>query len=344
MKAAAKASPMSEPAPVKNFDCADGAIPQQVFESTEPVLLQGLVSKWPAVEGCSGTIPDAAHYLAQFWREEPVTVYAGDSSIDGRFFYNEDFTGFNFIAGKASLPQVFAKLAETGREERLSTLYIGSTPIDKWMPGFRTQNDLELPTDDALASFWLGSKTRVSAHYDFPDNVACVVAGERLFTLFPPDQIGNLYVGPVDKTPSGQAISLVDISNPDFERFPKFAEAQKQAKTALLHPGDAIFIPSMWWHHVESREPFNMLINYWWCTSPSFMGSPTNALMHAILALRDLSPRQRELWRGLFNHYVFEADEAVYKHIPEPGRGCLAPLDEEQAKRLQTELLNRLNR
>ncbi len=335
---------MPEPAPVQSVECAAGAIPQQVFDSTEPVLLQGLVSKWPAVEQCSGSLTAAAGYLSRFWREEPVTVYAGNSSINGRFFYNEDFTGFNFVAGRATLPQVFSKLAEPGREDRLTTLYIGSTPVDKWMPGFRAENDIQLPADDALASFWLGNRTRVSAHYDFPDNVACVVAGTRRFTLFPPGQIANLYVGPIDKTPSGQAISLVDISNPDLERFPKFAEALKHARIALLAPGDAIFIPSMWWHHVESREEFNMLINYWWCNSPGFMGSPTNALMHAILALRDLPLRQRELWQGVFNHYVFAADESVYEHIPEPGRGCLAPLDETRAKQLHADLLNRLNR
>ncbi|MYF01181.1 MAG: hypothetical protein F4234_13630, partial [Gammaproteobacteria bacterium] len=142
VKAAMRAKelgPMTEPSPLESLDCAGGAIPQKVFASTEPVLLKGLVSGWPAVAGCGGSIPDAARYLSQFWREEPVTVYAGDSSIDGRFFYNEDFTGFNFVAGKASLPQVFAKLTESDREERLSTLYIGSTPIDKWMPGFRAQ-------------------------------------------------------------------------------------------------------------------------------------------------------------------------------------------------------------
>ncbi len=334
---------MPEPRPPAQVDCADGQIPPRVFDATEPVLLRGLAAQWPAVRQCAGSITDAARYLARFWREEPVTVYAGGSSIDGRFFYNSDCTGFNFIAGRATLPQVFAKLAEPQREERLTTLYIGSTPVDKWMPGFRGENDLRLPAEDALASFWLGNRTTVSAHYDFPDNIACVVAGERRFTLFPPDEIGNLYVGPIDKTPSGQAISMVDFANPDFSRFPKFARALERAQAALLRPGDAIYIPSMWWHHVDSREPFNMLVNYWWCESPGFMGSPGNALLHAILALRDLPPRQRELWRGVFDHYVFDADESVYAHIPEPGRGCLAPLDETKARRLHADLLNKLN-
>ena len=100
----------------------------------------------------------------------------------------------------------------------------------------------------------------------------------------------------------------------------------------------------MWWHHVESQAAFNLLVNYWWCSNPAFMGAPSQALMHAILALRDLPPRQREAWRGVFDHYVFDADETVYEHIPPPGRGWLAPLDEDAARRLRAELRNQLDR
>jgi hypothetical protein len=118
----------------------------------------------------------------------------------------------------------------------------------------------------------------------------------------------------------------------------------KAAVVFELEPGDAIFVPSMWWHHVESLSPFNLLVNYWWCVSPAAMGSPMTALMHGILALRDLPPRQRAAWKRLFEHYVFEADESVREHIPEAGRGCLAPLDDAGARRLRAELLNRMNR
>ena len=335
---------MSELPAAQTLDCAEGVIPPPLFDSAEPVLLRGLVKGWPAVRQCSKSIASAIGYLSQFWSDAPVIAYAGDASINGRFFYNDDFTGFNFHSGKATLAQILEKLAEPGREARLTTIYVGSTPVDQWLPGFRARNDVQLPTDDALASFWLGSRARISAHYDFPDNLACAVAGERRVTLFPPDQVANLYVGPVDRTPSGQSISLVDFSQPDFERHPQFAEAVKHARVALMQPGDAIFIPGMWWHHVESLASFNMLVNYWWTRRPAYMGSPSDALLHAMLALRDLPARQRDAWQGLFNHYVFDADEAVYEHIPKSGRGCLAPLDEAAAKRLRAELLNRLNR
>lgn len=325
-------------------DVKPRSIPDSVFESTEPLVLKGLVSDWPAVRTCSQSLVAAAQYLSGFWSKEAVTVYVGDEEIDGRFFYNDDFTGFNFRSGKAHLGQVLAKIAEQQGREKAQAIYVGSTAVDQWLPGFREQNDLALPTDDALVSFWLGNRTRVSAHFDFPDNIACVVAGRRRFTLFPPEQIGNLYVGPIDRTPSGQAISMVDLANPDFERFPRFAEALQHARTCELEPGDAIFIPSMWWHNVESSSDFNLLVNYWWCNTPAAMGSPMTALMHAILAVRDLPEHQKNAWRHLFEHYVFAADETVYEHIPESGRGCLAPLDEKSARQLRADLLNRLNR
>lgn len=319
------------------------SIPADVFESDKPLLLKGLVTDWPAVVACRQSLATAARYLSDFWSEKPVTVYVGDG-IDGRFSYNEDFTGFNFRSGTSHLGQVFQKLAEQQNRESSQSIYVGSTAVDRWLPGFRTQNDLAVPADDALVSFWLGNETRVSAHYDFPDNIACVVAGQRRFTLFPPEQIDNLYVGPLDRTPAGQAISLVDLANPDLERFPKFSKALESAISYELEPGDAIFIPSLWWHNVESLSDFNLLINYWWCNSPPSMGSPTTALMHAILAVRDLPERQRNAVKHLFDHYVFEADESVYAHIPESGRGCLAPLDETSARQLRADLLNKINR
>lgn len=323
-------------------DCA-GAIPADVIGGDHPVLLKGLVKDWPAVSGCGDSIESAGRYLSKYWVERPVTAYVGAPEIEGRFFYNEDFTGFNFQATSAPLTHVLQKMIEERGSGAERAIYVGSTPVDHWLPGFREANDIDLPFDSALASFWLGTRTRISAHYDFPDNMACVVAGRRRFTLFPPEQIENLYVGPLDRTPSGQSISLVDFEAPDFERFPKFREALAAAQIFDLEPGDALYIPSMWWHHVQSKDSFNMLVNYWWVESIPAMGSPATALMSAILAVRDLPERQRKAWRQVFDHYVFNASPEDFEHIPEAGRGCLEPLDDTAARKLRAELINRLN-
>ena len=318
-----------------------GVVPPDVFQSDVPIVIKGLTSEWPALD--APDLEGMKRYLSGFWIDRPVVAYVGASGIDGRFFYDEHFTGFNFKGGSAPLAQIFDRLKEQDSDEEGLAIYVGSTPVDGWLPGFRGANDIKIPAKEPLVSFWLGNKTRISAHYDYPDNIACVVAGTRRFTLFPPEQIGNLYVGPIDKTPSGQAISLVDFSNPDLERFPNFELAMQAGCQAVCEPGDAIYIPSLWWHHVESLSSFNMLVNYWWVPEVASRTSPATALMHAMLTLRDLPARHRAGWKALFDHYVFDADSGVYEHIPESARGPLAPLDDVSSRRLLADILNRLN-
>lgn len=321
--------------------CEPDRIPAHVFESDVPIVLEGLVAEWPAVKACSQSLASAATYLSGFWSEKPVTVTAGQPEIKGRFFYDEDCTGFNFVRGGAPLPLVFQKLSEQPDDESAQSIYVGCASLEQWFPGFRLHNDLTVPRDDVAVNAWLGNRSRISAHFDFPDNIACVVSGRRRFTLFPPDQVANLYIGPLDVTPAGQAISLVDFADPDYDRFPRFEKALQASITCELEPGDAIFIPSMWWHHVESLSTFNMLVNYWWCSTPEVMGAPLDAIMHAILSIREMPRSQRDKWKALFDHYVFSADETTYAHIPEAGRGCLAPLDDAAARKLRRYLASR---
>ena len=320
------------------------ALPDAVLSSTRPLLLRGLVAGWPLVQAGLQSADAAMNYLKRFYRDATVGVLVGGPEIQGRIFYNEDLTGFNFQRRMTKLDAVLETLAKTQASENAPTVYLGSTTIDTCLPGFRGENDLDLAAVAPLASIWLGNRTRIAAHYDVPDNLACVAVGRRRFTLFPPDQLANLYVGPLDFTPAGQAISMVDFARPDFEKYPRFEVALQHSQLADLNPGDAIFIPSMWWHHVEGLDAFNVLINYWWRRSPGHMGKPDSVLLHALLSLRDLPAEQREAWRGIFNHYVFEPGENTVRHIPERSRGVLAPLGDAAARGLRALLLNRLNR
>jgi hypothetical protein len=74
------------------------------------------------------------------------------------------------------------------------------------------------------------------------------------------------------------------------------------------------------------------------------MDTPLNTLMMALLSLRDLPPAQRDAWRALFDHYVFDTDEQTAAHIPSAARGVLAPMNDDSARQLRAALRNRLNR
>jgi Cupin-like domain len=333
----------TSPEPVHEVRGVDPqAIAEDLLTSTEPVVLKGLVARWPAVRAGLESTAAGTAYLRGFYRDATVGAWIGPPEIDGRFFYSDDLRGLNFQPQRMKLGAVLDEIERHHGSARPPAIYVGSTTVDTCLPGFRADNDLALGGRQALASIWIGNHTRVAAHYDLPDNVACVVAGHRRFTLFAPAELDNLYVGPLDFTPAGQPISLVDLARPDLARFPKFARALARARVADLEPGDAIFIPSMWWHHVEALDGFNVLVNYWWRQSPDHMDTPMNVLMMALLSVRDLPPAQREAWRRIFDHYVFAAGEQT--HIPPSARGSLQPLDPDAARVLRARLLRSLNR
>jgi hypothetical protein len=310
--------------------------------STKPVVLRGLIQDWPLVLEAKLSNQAAQNYLRQHYNQNKIRAFMADAKYQGRFFYNDDLSGFNFTPTTTTFDKVLNDIAKY--EDLLSPpgLYMGSTSVDHILPGFRLNNDLPAFVDRPLISLWVGNQSRIAAHYDVTDNIACVAAGKRRFTVFPPNQLDNLYIGPLDLTPAGQPASLVDFTQPDLAKHPKFVQAMQHAQVAELEAGDAIFIPSMWWHHVEGLSRFNVLVNYWWRQADIQIGAPMDALNHAILSIRDLPQAQRDAWRDLFEHYIFAPKEQ--SHIPKDKRGILNPIDEPLARKLRASLVNKLNR
>lgn len=320
-------------------------IPPELLNSNEPVILKGIASHWPLAQAGLRSHEEADGYLRSFYSGQPVGAFVGTPDINGRYFYNADFTALNYTSVRASLDQILDKLLIHKNDEQPTTFYVGSTTVDLCLPGFREHNDVKIPhTDKPLVSIWIGNKSRISCHFDAPDNLACSVVGRRRFTIFPPEQVANLYPGPLDFNPAGQQISLVDFANPDFEKFPRFKTAMAAGQVAELDAGDGLYIPSMWWHHVEGLGAFNVLVNYWWRTSPAFVGPGVNVLKHALLAIRDLPERERAAWKALFDFYIFGDNDRPREQIPPAAQGLLAPLDDEASRQLRAWLINRLNR
>lgn len=331
------------PAVEELHDCRAGALPSGVLESRKPLVLRNFCSHWPAVQESAASPRHAAAYLSKFYSGVPISAAYGNAAIDGRIFYNEAVDGFNFRSVNLDLRKLLQDLLDCAEAPEPPALYMASTDAVRWFPGFAEQNSAGIGDLAPVGFLWLGNRTRIAAHYDFPHNLACNIAGRRRFILFPPEQVANLYPGPLGFAPGGQEISMVDFRQPDFERFPRFRDALAAAQAATLNPGDALFLPGMWWHHVEGLDALNVLYSHWWRDLPLYAGSPSSVLLHAMLGLRGLTPELRDAWKAMFDHYVFDSPPERPAHIPASARGVRQePIDEEAARDLRAELTKRL--
>lgn len=313
------------------------------FLEREPFIVRGLVAKWPLVlEGLKSGDAAREYLLEKHKENSPFIVSKAPASEKGRIFYNENMA-VNIQSERRKFPEILAHMAKIEANGSQELAYLGSVSMPTFFDGLHTENTLDFGTRKPIESIWIGTQSRIAAHNDFPQNLACVAAGRRRFTLFPPDQIDNLYIGPIDNTPAGRPMSMVDFHEPDHAKHPKFTQALKTAQLAELGPGDAIYIPSMWWHHVESLAGFNVLVNYWWRDTPRYLGQPQNALNHAMMAIRDLPDDEKAQWRKLFNHYVFDNDERLTMHIPEKSRGVLGAMNAENASKMRSFLIRMLS-
>ena len=110
------------------------------------------------------------------------------------------------------------------------------------------------------SNIWLGPKGVASpCHYDPFHNMLCQVMGTKRVVLFDPGDTDCLY--PANGT-SQKNTSLIDVSSPDLNKFPLFANIKSGSETTL-EPGDALFIPLKYWHYCESTSG-SCSVNFWW--------------------------------------------------------------------------------
>ncbi|MBS0373915.1 MAG: cupin-like domain-containing protein [Proteobacteria bacterium] len=334
------------PRPITEVEVHDRAgFERDVVAAGEPAVLRGLVARWPAVAEAARSPAALVAYLARLDSGAPVDALLVPPAGGGRVFYNEAMDGFNYLRNRLPLAAVAEQVLRYAAFPAAPSVAVQSAPAESCVPGFTAEHPMPLLADGIAPRLWLGNRLMTPTHVDEWCNLACVVAGRRRFTLFPPAQVANLYVGPLDFAPTGAPMSLVDVRQPDLRRFPRFADALAAARVAELGPGDALYVPPLWWHNVESLADCNLLVNYWWHARTDRSGrseSGFDSLLLAILGVRGLPSATRAAWRALFEHYVFADPGAATEAVPPERHGVLAALSAEDAARVREVVAMRL--
>lgn len=147
---------------------------------------------------------------------------------------------------------------------------------------------LGLDPEDRCFNLWLGpAGHREPLHYDPLDGTLIQMRGKKKLVLFPPTQLKNLYPFPLTRhIKHGLNIrswfSQVDPESPNHEAFPNYHIAEQEKRVVLLGPGEAIFLPSGWWHEVTAvdegseEDGYVASVNHFWKVTPAkrFFGNP----------------------------------------------------------------------
>src|SRR5580692_4419931 len=215
----------------------------EILPAGRPAVFKGAVNHWPLVRRRTDSAAAITNYLRTFNSGTQVEWLAGEPGINGRFFYDDALNGMNFRRVRGTFADALSQLLRHVADPAPPALALQALSISAHLPHFDLQHRLDLPPVDTQATMWIGNASTVAAHFDFNDNIACVAHGRRRFILFPPEQIENLYVGPLEFTPQGVPISLVDATIPTLRATRASSGQRRRPRSPNSRPGTPYSFP-----------------------------------------------------------------------------------------------------
>lgn len=214
------------------------AFRQQYIKRNKPVVMHRMMDAWPA------TGKWTFEFFSQLSVQDDVHLEEGNVMQDETHFRKTGFRDY-----MRQLMDDDWDGNGTGRKGYLSLFNIFTA-----FPELRADVDFSILNRHKIkhtVAGWIGPAGTVTGfHIDWGDNLLAQVCGRKEVQLVSPDQSPFMYVS--KKFDQGTTISQVDADNLDLEQFPLFAKVTPAKVT--LHPGQMLFIPRGWWHHVRSLD------------------------------------------------------------------------------------------
>jgi ribosomal protein L16 Arg81 hydroxylase len=236
------------------------SLPREEFfarykNGSRPVILVDGMKDWAAMTRWN---PD---YLNQVCGNEMVQVMAGrdsDANYELRSDHRRTTMRFSdYVTKIKSVGQTndFYLVAQNEfmRTEGAKRLYDDIVVFPEYLDDRR----------DGFVFFWFGPGGTVTPlHHDTADIILAQVHGRKRVTMIPAAQKALVYN-------SIGVFGEVDCEQPDYIRHPLYSYADKFVFD--LNPGEALFIPVGWWHHVRALD-VSISVSF-----TNFQGAFTNA-------------------------------------------------------------------
>lgn len=214
----------------------------------KPFIIRNAIDHWPAVNKWS------PKYLLQEFGERTVPVEIGSSytssSWSQKLMKLKDFIN-NYVLSESV---EVGYLAQYDLFSHFTNLENDISSLDY----------LAVADAEPVKHCWFGPGGTMSPlHHDRYENLFCQVAGYKRFIMF--DRTVDMY-------PHEHHLlhntSQVDVESPHiYQKYPGLGEIP--AWVAEVGPGDVLYVPLRWWHHVRALAP-SFSVSYWWNNDPDF--------------------------------------------------------------------------
>jgi cupin-like protein len=222
------------------------------LSGNEPVLIMDGLSDWPAISR---------------WSPKTLGDLAPDALVDlmvtmnGSFRFNPDYSPVDPSNQLFVRNQPFKRAVQeiVSKEPSTTKYYITQASIPRRIPALLSDIKCWWPVETSALNLWFGSSGVITTlHFDKSPNLFAQIHGTKRFTLFHPDQSKYLYPYPGDS--DAPHLSFVDVEKPDFTKYPDYSMAVPESFD--IQPGQMMFLPPLWWHHVESVT-MSISVNQW---------------------------------------------------------------------------------
>lgn len=212
---------------------APGEFRRSYLKPNRPVIITDLASSWPALKKWT------PEYFATKYGTLPVKVY--DKSFAR--------AGTSYMSSLRKIP--FKEYLDLMMTDSMD-LRLFAFNIFWQAPELKRDilwPDITRGFSKKFVFMFFGCKGSVTPlHYDpdLPHLLHTVLYGKKRVVLFVNEESKNLYKHPFNTR------SYVDIDQPDFGKFPRLSQAT--GYQAIIHPGETLYMPSGYWHHMVYEE------------------------------------------------------------------------------------------
>jgi lysine-specific demethylase 8 len=222
----------------------------------KPFIIKDFSINWPAFKLWNLDYLVKKEGDSKIWVRDGSTVKQTIESISFREFAS------NIRDGSESTghPNLYLILSRIMSNKKARTVQIPSLLQDIILPNFiPIQRLWEI-------NLWVGARgNRSKLHFDPEENLLVPIRGIKKLILIKRSKTRNVY-----QNLDGNILeSKVDVFNLDKKAFPDIDKVKFYQ--IVLEPGEALYIPSGWWHAVESSQDINIAINFWWLPNISFL-------------------------------------------------------------------------